>query len=144
MGVPAIEIVTQPGAMDLDRVHGWLARDTYWGQGMTRETFDRAVAGSLPFAGLAAGETVGFTRVVTDRATFAYITDMFVARSWRGRGVGRALVRAIVAHPDLQGLRRTLLVTRDAHALYAGEGFEPVATLERFMERRDPGGAGSG
>jgi GNAT superfamily N-acetyltransferase len=99
----------------------------------------RAIDGSLAFGvyATAAGQ-VGFARVVTDGATFAYLADVFVVPAERGRGLGKWLMSVIVAHPDLQDLRRWLLATRDAHALYAGFGFTPLKVPERFMERHDP------
>lgn len=133
-----VRVTSDPALIDCARVHRWLAEETYWARGMSRELFDRAVAGSIPFGALAGGETVGFARAVTDRATFAYVSDVFVASGWRGRGVARSLVAAIVAHPELQGLRRTILVTRDAHALYAGFGFSPPVAPHWYMELRTP------
>jgi GNAT superfamily N-acetyltransferase len=104
---------------------------------MPRRVFDRAVHGSLCFGALERGATVGFCRVISDRATFAYVSDMFVDPSHRGKGIGKAIMTAIMAHPELQDLRRWVLVTRDAHGLYASFGFEALAAPERFMERRD-------
>lgn len=153
----ALHVTTDPARIDLDLVYRWISEETWWAREMPRALFDRAVRGSLPFAALAAREgpgeiravaqvtateTVGFARAITDYATFAYISDVFVPTPWRGRGVARALMAAIVAHPDLQGLRRMVLVTRDAHTLYAGSGFAPLAAPEWYMERfengRDP------
>ena len=134
----AIAITTDVTRIDLDRVHGWLARKSYWAGQMPRRLFDRAVRGSLCFGAVEAGATVGFCRVISDRATFAYVSDMFVDPGHRGKGIGKAIMAAIMAHPDLQELRRWVLVTGDAHGLYASFGFEVLATPERFMERRDP------
>jgi GNAT superfamily N-acetyltransferase len=133
-----VNVTTEIGSIDLDRVHAWIANESYWAKNIPRATFDRAAANSLCFAALSGGETIGFARVMTDRATFAYLADVFVAREWRGRGVASRLMRAITVHPDLQGLRRWTLVTRDAHGLYAKFGFKPLAAPERFMERADP------
>jgi GNAT superfamily N-acetyltransferase len=124
--------------IDLDRVHDWIARKSYWAGQMPRQVFDRAVAGSLCFGALKGGVTVGFCRVITDRATFAYLADVFVDPGERGQGIGKGLMRAVMAHPELQNLRRWLLVTADAHGLYAQQGFVALATPERFMERCDP------
>jgi GNAT superfamily N-acetyltransferase len=124
--------------IDLDRVHDWIARKSYWAGQMPRQVFDRAVAGSLCFGALKGGVTVGFCRVITDRATFAYLADVFVDPGERGQGIGKGLMRAVTAHPELQNLRRWLLVTADAHGLYAQQGFAALATPERFMERCDP------
>jgi GNAT superfamily N-acetyltransferase len=133
-----IEITTDLTRIDLDRVHDWIARKSYWAGQMPRAVFDRAVGGSLCFGALDQAVTVGFCRVVTDRATFAYVSDMFIDPARRGIGIGNALMTAIMAHPDLQNLRRWVLVTADAHVLYARHGFEPLVAPERFMERRDP------
>jgi GNAT superfamily N-acetyltransferase len=134
----AIEYTTDLSRIDFDCVYDWIARKSYWAGQMPRRVFDRAVGGSLCFAAVEGGATVGFCRVITDRATFAYIADVFVDPEHRGRGIGQGLMRAVSAHPDLQDLRRWLLVTADAHGLYAHHGFEALATPERFMERRDP------
>jgi GNAT superfamily N-acetyltransferase len=133
----AIAITTDVMRIDLDRVHGWLARKSYWAGQMPRSVFERAVHGSLCFAALEAQATVGFCRVISDRATFAYLSDMFVDPARRGRGIGAALMAAVTGHPDLRDLRRWMLVTTDAHGLYARYGFAALAAPERFMERRD-------
>jgi GNAT superfamily N-acetyltransferase len=133
-----IEYSTDLSRIDFDCVYDWIARKSYWAGQMPRGVFDRAVGGSLCFGALEGGATVGFCRVITDRATFAYIADVFVDPERRGRGIGKGLIRAVSAHPELQDLRRWLLVTADAHGLYAHHGFEALATPERFMERRDP------
>jgi GNAT superfamily N-acetyltransferase len=132
-----IAITTEVTRIDLDRVHAWLARKSYWAGSMPRSVFERAVAGSLCFAAIEGQTTVGFCRVVSDRATFAYVSDMFVDPERRGQGIGRTLMTAIMGHPDLQDLRRWVLVTASAHDLYARHGFTPLAAPERFMERHD-------
>ena len=119
--------------VDLDRIHAWL-REAYWCRGIPRESVARAVEGSITFGIYEAGEQVAFARAVTDRATYAWIADVIVAPESRGRGYGKWLVEAVLAHPDLQGLRRVQLGTLDAHGLYAHYGFVPTATPERFME----------
>jgi GNAT superfamily N-acetyltransferase len=126
-----------PARMDLDVVHGWLAT-AYWSEGIPREVVARAMAGSLCFGVFRGREQVAFARVITDRATFAYLADVFVLEAWRGRGLSKRLMDGIVAHPDLQGLRRWVLVTRDAHGLYAKYGFTPLPNPERWMLRWDP------
>ncbi|HEX8299759.1 MAG TPA: GNAT family N-acetyltransferase [Rubricoccaceae bacterium] len=124
--------------LDFAAVHAALAA-SYWSPGIARETVERAAAGSLTF-GLYApkGEQVGYARVVTDRATFAYLADVYVLEAHRGRGLGRWLVEGVLAHPDLEGLRRWMLATRDAHGLYASFGFAPLAAPDRFMEQTQP------
>jgi len=121
-----IEITTDVGRMDRDRIYGWLSGEAYWSRGIPRPVFDRSIDNSLCFGALQDGELVGFTRVVTDRATFAWVCDVFVSEPARGGGVGKRLIEAVVAHPDLQGLRITILSTRDAHGLYEQYRFEPL------------------
>lgn len=132
-----IEISTDPNRLDVDLIHRWLSEESYWAGGVSREIVARAIDNSLCFGVYLEGRQVGLARVVTDRATFAWLADVFILDSYRGRGYGKALIAAVVAHPELRGLRRLLLATRDAHGLYAQYGFTPVAP-ERFMERRGP------
>lgn len=126
-------ISTDPAEVDLDAVHAFIST-SYWAEGMPRDLLARAIAGSIPFSVFTGGRQVGFARVVTDGATFAYLADVYVLDAYRGRGVGGWLVETIMAHPALQGLRRFLLVTKDAHGLYARVGFTPLAAPERHME----------
>jgi GNAT superfamily N-acetyltransferase len=135
---PRIEITCDLSRIHLDRVHAWLARKSYWAGQMPRSVFDRAVAGSLCFAAIRDGTTLGFARVISDRATFAYVSDVFVDPACRGAGIGKAIMSSIVQHPELQGLRLWVLVTADAHGLYTRHGFKAPAKPERYMERRDP------
>ena len=130
-----MRISTDPADIDFAVVHGFLSRDAYWSRGVPEATLRKAIAHSLCFSALADdGTQLGFARVVTDRATFAYLCDVFVVEAARGAGVGKALIAAVMAHPDLQGLRRFSLATADAHALYARHGFAPLADAARFME----------
>lgn len=131
-------ISTDPARLDLDVIHGVL-RESYWSQGIPMEVVRRAIAGSLVFGVYAVGGSqVGFARVVTDKATFGYLADVFIIAAQRGRGLSKWLMSVIVEHPELQDLRRWLLATRDAHGLYAHFGFTPLQAPERFMERHDP------
>jgi GNAT superfamily N-acetyltransferase len=132
-----VEISTDPARFDLDVIHGYLS-GSYWAEGIARETVARSIAGSLGFAAFLAGRQIGFARVITDRTTFAYIADVFVLEEYRGRGVASRIMEAIVAHPDLQNLRRWMLVTRDAHPLYEKFGFRALAAPERHLERVSP------
>ena len=127
------EISTDPARLDLDVIHGYL-REAYWSPGVPRDVVERSIARSLCF-GLYApdGAQAGFARVVTDGATFAWIADVFVLEPHRGRGLGVWLMETLLAHPELQGLRRTVLATNDAHGLYERFGFEPLPTPERWM-----------
>jgi N-acetylglutamate synthase-like GNAT family acetyltransferase len=133
-----VEITNDLSRIDLDRVHGWLARKSYWAGKMPRSVLDRAVDGSLCFGAIKDGTTVGFARVISDRATFAYISDVFVAPEHRGAGISKTIMSSIMHHPELQDLRLWLLVTADAHGLYAQHGFNVATRPERLMERRDP------
>lgn len=139
------EISTDPARLDRALVHAWLALESYWATDVPRAVVDKAIDHSLCFGAYRDGRQVGFARAVTDRATFAYLADVFVLPEARGQGCATSLMDAIVAHPDLQGLRRMALATRDAHALYARYGFTALARPETFMERyrpdvyRDPG-----
>ncbi len=135
---PDIEISTDPARLDVDLIHGFLSRSSYWAAGIPRATVARSLAGSLCFGAHAEGAQIGFARVITDRATFAYLADVFVVEAWRGRGVSKSLVAAVLAHPDLQGLRRFMLATEDAHGLYEQFGFTPLASPERWMEIARP------
>ena len=130
-------ITTDPGRLDLDRVWGWL-REAYWSPGVPRETVARAFGCSIPFSILDGDQQVGCARVVTDRATFAYVADVFVDPSHRGQGLSIWLMETIRQHPELQGLRRWMLGTRDAHGVYAKVGFRPLAHPEIFMEIHAP------
>jgi len=120
--------------LDHALIHGYLSERSYWAQGVPREVVERSISNSLCFGVYQAGQQVGFARVVTDYATFAWLADVFILEHARSHGLGKRLVNAVVAHPGLQGLRRFLLGTADAHGLYARVGFGPIAQVERFME----------
>ena len=130
-------ISTDTTRFDIDAIHAYLAR-SYWSPGIPRATVERAIANSLAFGVFEGPEQVGFARVVTDRATFAYLADVYILEAHRGRGLARRLVETILAHEDLQSLRRFMLATRDAHGLYAAFGFQPLAKPERLMEIHRP------
>jgi GNAT superfamily N-acetyltransferase len=132
-------VSTDPARLDLGVIHAYLSQESYWAAGIPRGVLERAVAGSLNFGVYdGAGRQVGFARVVTDRATFAYLCDVFVLPSHRGRGLSKWLLECVVSHPDLQGLRRFVLVTKDAHALYRQFGFTPVADPTGYMHVHRP------
>ena len=130
-----VTIDTDKRRLDLDVIHGFLSA-SYWSPDVPRETVRRAIENSLCFGVYIGAAQVGFARVITDLATFAYLADVFVLEAYRGRGLSKRLMDAIVSHPQLQGLRRWMLITRDAHGLYARYGFTPLAAPDRFMERR--------
>ncbi|MEB8336698.1 GNAT family N-acetyltransferase [Streptomyces endophyticus] len=128
-------ISTDPARIDTDRVHAWLSEDAYWALGRPRAQQDKALAGSLNFGvyDAASGEQVAYARVVTDAATFAWLCDVYVDRSVRGKGIGKAMVTAIRDHLEPLGIRRVLLATQDAHGVYEEVGFKPLEHPERWM-----------
>jgi len=130
-------ISDDPARFDLGRAHGWIATETYWAEAIPLAVFEKAVANSLTVGAYAGeGEMAAMARVVTDRATFGWICDVFVGQLHRGQGLGKALMAYLMNHPDLQGLRRLHLATRDAHGLYAGFGFTALTGIDRWMEVR--------
>jgi GNAT superfamily N-acetyltransferase len=131
-------ITTDPQEIDRAAAHAYLSR-SYWAEGVPQEIVDRSIDNSMAFAVFEGKKQVGFARVTTDRATFAYVADVYVLEEYRGRGLALWLMETILAHPDLQGLRRWLLTTRDAHDLYKKVGFVPAARTQRFMEIDRPG-----
>ena len=134
---PPYRISDDPGEVDFDVVHGFLTT-SYWARGIRREIVERAVENSMPFSLKDATRQIGFARVITDRTTFGYLADVFVVDEHRGRGLGAWLVDTVLGHPDLQGLRRWLLATRDAHGLYAIHGFTALADPSIYMTIHDP------
>lgn len=135
---PSIRIDTDRSRLDIALIHEFLTR-SYWAKGIPADVVRKSIENSLCFGAYDGDRMVGFARIITDFATFAYLADVFVIESHRGRGVSVRLMEAIIAHADLQGLRRWTLATRDAHGLYEKFGFRPLASPERFMERHDPG-----
>jgi GNAT superfamily N-acetyltransferase len=131
------EISTDPARINVEAVHEFLT-NSYWAKGIPMETVRRSIEHSICFGMYFAQDQIGFARVISDRATFAYLADVFILPAYRGRGLSKWLMECIVAHPDLQGLRRWMLATRDAHKLYANYGFAPVQKPDRWMERHDP------
>ena len=132
------ELSDDLGRFDFARGHRWIAEESYWAQGIPLGVFERAVRASLTVGAYAdTGEMAAMARVVTDRATFGWICDVFVGEAWRGQGLGKALMAYLAAHPDLQGLRRLHLATRDAHGLYAQFGFVPLTGVDHWMEIRN-------
>ncbi|HEX6368116.1 MAG TPA: GNAT family N-acetyltransferase [Longimicrobium sp.] len=134
-----LRLTTLTDEMDVDAVHAYLSAESYWARGIPREVVARAVHHSLCVGIFDGAAQVAFARAVTDRATYAYLADVYVLEPYRGRGLGRWMMEAMTAHPDLQGLRRWALMTRDAHGLYAQFGFTPLRQPDRAMERTHPG-----
>ena len=145
-----IRITTDVASMDLDAIHAYLTR-SYWSEGIPKELVARAMAGSICFGLLDSARSrgssnppprerqIGFARVITDGATYAYLCDVYVLEEYQGRGLGTWMMRELMSHPDLQGLRRFGLVTRDAHGLYEKLGFAPLANPSGHMEIVRPG-----
>ena len=133
-----IEISTDPARLDIALIHSFLSEESPWAKGISRERVARALEHSLCFSAHDGARQVGLARVVTDRATYAWLADVFVLASERGRGISVMLMDAVVAHPDLQGLRRFSLVTSTASGLYARYGFTPLARPEIAMELVNP------
>jgi GNAT superfamily N-acetyltransferase len=131
-------ISTDAARLDLDVIHNFLSTQSYWAEGVPREVVARSIANSLCFGIYEEARQVGFARVISDYATFAYLADVFVIEAYRGRGLSKALMEAVMSHPHLQGLRRWLLGTADAHGLYRKFGFAEPRYPERQMERGDP------
>ena len=131
------EISMDPQRIDIAAVHAFLSQ-SYWSPGIPRGVVERAIANSLCFGVYLGAQQVGFARVVTDKATFAYLADVFILESHRGKGLSKWLMEFITGHEELQGLRRFLLATKDAHSLYTQFGFEALANPSRMMENLKP------
>ena len=137
MGQLEYSISTERSRLDLDVIYKFLTK-CYWAEGVSRHIVERSIENSLCFGVFAQDRQVGFARVITDYATYAYIGDVFIVESHRGQGLSKRLMQTIMEHPQLQGLRRWSLVTRDAHGLYEEFGFTPLADPEKYMERHNP------
>jgi GNAT superfamily N-acetyltransferase len=133
----AYSISTDPKRFQIAGIHAFLST-SYWSPGIPLETLEAAIRNSLSFGLFHDGVQVGFARVVTDRATFAYLCDVYVLPNHVGQGRAKWMLSTLLSHPDLQGLRRFLLATRDAHALYSRFGFRPLGNPSRFMEILQP------
>jgi ribosomal protein S18 acetylase RimI-like enzyme len=131
-------VSTDPDRLDAGAIHAFLST-SYWAEGIPRELLEKALRSSLCFGLYEGGRQIGLARVITDGATYAYLCDVYVLPETRGRGLGTWLMECVMAHPDLQGLRRFSLVTRDAHELYRRFGFTALARPEGHMEIARPG-----
>lgn len=131
-------ISTERQRLDREMIHDFLSSESYWAKGRDLEVVNRGIDNSLSFGIYHGAKQVGFGRVVTDYATFAWVADVFVVEEYRGQGLGKWLIEVMLSHPQLQGFRRWALSTRDAHELYRGFGFNELARPERWMERPDP------
>jgi N-acetylglutamate synthase-like GNAT family acetyltransferase len=134
MNVAGYEISTDTERLDREVIYRFLAEESYWCPGIPREVVEKSIDNSLCIGVYKEGEQVGFARIVTDKATFALVADVFVLAPHRGKGLSKWLMHEVVHHPDLQGLRRLLLLTSDAHSLYAQFGFTEIGNTWRFME----------
>jgi N-acetylglutamate synthase-like GNAT family acetyltransferase len=126
-------ISTDRSRLDREVIHAFL-RESYWARGISREVVDRSIENALCFGLYEGAQQIGFARIISDFVTFAYLADVFVLEAHRGRGLGQWLMEVIRAHPELQGLRRWMLATKDAHGLYRKFGFLPLEKPERIME----------
>jgi len=126
------EISTDRSRLDVGLIHSFLS-SSYWAQGIPRKIVEKSIANSLCFGAFLGARQVGFARVISDFSSIAYVADVFVVTEHRGRGIARRLIQAIIDHPELQGLRRILLATQDAHGLYEKFGFQLLTNPERFM-----------
>jgi len=133
-----LNISTDKAALDIALIHGFLSERSTWAVGMPLALLEKAIANSLCFGGYQDGKQIAFARVITDGATFANLVDVFVLPEHRGLGHGKRLMAAVMAHPELQGLRRFSLATGDAHGLYAQFGFTPPQRPQTLMERYVP------
>ena len=131
------ELSADKQRLDVAAIHAYLTQ-SYWSPGVPRTVVERAIEGSLCFGVFLQGKQVGFARVVTDKATFAYLADVFILEPHRGKGLSKRLMEFIFTHPDLQGLRRFMLATNDAHGLYKQFGFTELSNPARFMELHRP------
>lgn len=131
-------ISTDPSRLDMNLIHDFISNHSYWGRGRARDVVQRSIENSMAFGMYHHDKQVGFARIVTDYATFAWVADVFVVPEHRGRGLSKWLMEVIIAHPRLQGFRRWVLATKDAHGLYEQFDFIPLHRPERWMERPDP------
>jgi len=132
------EVSDDPVRLDLATIHRFISVESYWAEGISESLLARAIANSLCFGLYRDGRQLGFARMVTDRATYGYLCDVYVEREHRGSGLGKWLVACVLEHPDLQGLRRIALMTRDAHDLYRPFGFRALPEATRYLEIHSP------
>jgi GNAT superfamily N-acetyltransferase len=130
-------ISTDKSRLDLNVIHGFL-NESYWAAGRSIDTIRRSIENSVTFGVYDGDRQIGFARVITDYATFGWIADVFIVKEYQGRGLGKWLTEVIISHPELQGFRRWVLATKDAHELYRKVGFDELKRPERWMERLDP------
>jgi GNAT superfamily N-acetyltransferase len=134
----SFEISTDKSRLDLDTIHRFLSEHSYWAKNRSLDQTKTAIENSICFGMYVGERQIGFARVVTDRATFAYLGDVFILDEFRGLGLSKKLMETIISQPELQGLRRWVLATRDAHGLYEQFGFSPLKFPDRWMELPAP------
>ena len=130
-------ITTEKEKFDVEFIHSFLTR-SYWAEGISKEVIERSIEGALCFGLFENDKQIGFARMITDKATFAYLADVFIIEEYRGRGLSKWLMEVIMSHPSLQGLRRMMLATKDAHGLYEKFGFTALNNVDRWMQINDP------
>ena len=130
-------ISTEKEKLDIDFIHSFLT-GSYWAEGISKEVIKKSIDDALCFGVYDGEKQVGFARMITDKATFAYLADVFIIEQYRGRGLSKWLMEVIMSHPDLLGLRRIMLATRDAHGLYKQFGFVPLTNVDRWMQIHNP------
>ncbi len=129
-----IEISTDNARLNISFIHKFISEESYWGKGMPLNKLETAIDNSLCFGVYLADQQIGFARVITDRSTFAYLADVFISNDFRGLGYSKELIKTILKHPELKGLRRWMLATADAHTLYTKFGFTALSKPERILE----------
>ncbi|MCX6274175.1 MAG: GNAT family N-acetyltransferase [Bacteroidetes bacterium] len=134
----AYTISTDKSLLDFSMIFNYLSKESYWAKGISENVVRRSIEHSLCFGVYIENKQVGFARIISDFATYAYLADVFLLQDYRGKGLSKRLMETIMAHHDLQGLRRWVLATADAHGLYARYGFMPIAKPERWMEKHNP------
>lgn len=130
-------ITTEKEKFDVEFIHSFLTH-SYWAEGISKEVIKRSIEGALCFGLFENDKQIGFARMITDKATFAYLADVFIIEEYRGRGLSKWLMEVIMSHPSLQGLRRMMLATKDAHGLYEKFGFTALNNVDRWMQINDP------
>ncbi len=135
--IKGYSISSDQSKMDLNAIHTYLSK-SYWAEGVPRETLAKALQNSLCFGVFCADQQIGFARLITDKATFAYLADVYILEQHRGKGLSKWLMQEIIRHPQNQGLRRIVLATKDAHSLYAQYDFKALTHPDKFMELWKP------
>ncbi len=131
-------VSTDKSRLDLNLIYEFLNTESYWAKGIPRDTFEKSISGALCFGVYQGTKQVAFARIITDYATVAYLGDVFVLPEHRGQGISKLLLKTIHAHPEIQGLRRWILLTKDAHTLYEQAGWSPIKKPELWMELHNP------